>query len=584
MYPEFRLNDHGNIMPKLCIVKPSGGTEDLPLTKSRYSIGRFADNDIHLNDSDISRHHCLLQIQNSEYIIEDLGSHNGTFLNGRKVDKATLNHGDRVKIGHHVILFLTGDLPPSLSESGPYTIDENYDELLSTLTAPVHEFREKIKPVELKRLLEKEQKTFLLLLDLSNALSMEHSVEDVCRKATDFLLESTEAENAWICLLHQDQKTLVPVISRSREENGMKTASIVLSRTITDRILNEHRGIVTSDALADERFAHGQSIADSGLRSVACAPLLGKSGTFGIIYMQNNTEVGVFTQEDLRLLCAVASQIGLAIENARFSEELKKTNENLERLVEERTAALAQTQMKLYQTEKIASLSRLVAGVAHEINNPLGALKSNLDLLTGMTEKIAAGSAQNPDESEQLGSLTELGRTSSAACARIMSVVRSLSSFAHLDKAALKMSDINSGIRNTVQLMDPLLAADVDIELKLGEIPPTHCYPALLNEAFMNLLVNACQAIEGSGRVTIETCCEDNNIIVKIQDTGCGIPQDRLQTIFDPGFTTKGRGVGVGLGLPIVSSVIREHKGSVEVESETGKGSLFTIRLPVYGA
>ena len=580
MYQEFRLNDHGSIMPKLCIVKPTGGTEDLPLVKSRYSIGRLADNDIYVNDSDISRHHCLLQLQNSAFVIEDLGSHNGTYLNGRKVDRATLNHGDRVKIGRHVILFLSGDPPASLPESGPtHSIDENYDELISTLTAPLHEFREKVNPVELKRLLEKEQKTFRLLLDLSNALSTERSVEDVCRKATDFLLESTEAENAWLCLLDRDQKTLVPVISPTRGEKDMKTASVVLSRTITDRILNERRGIVTSDALADERFAHGESIADSGLRSVACAPLLGKSGTFGIIYMQNNTEVGAFTQEDLRLLCAVASQIGLAIENARFSEELKKTNENLEQLVEERTAALAQTQMKLYQAEKIASLSRLVAGVAHEINNPLGALKSNLDLLTGITGRIAAGSAQNPDESERLCSLAELGRTSSAACARIMSVVRSLSSFAHLDKAAFKVSDINSGIRDTVQLIDPLLAEDVDIELKLGEIPPIQCYPALLNEAFMNLLVNACQSIEGSGRVTIETFCEDDNIIVKIRDTGCGIPRDQLRTIFDPGFTTKGRGVGVGLGLPIVSSVIREHKGSIEVESETGRGSLFTIRL-----
>ena len=567
-------------MPKLRIVKPTGGTEDLPLVKSRYSIGRLADNDIYVNDSDISRHHCLLQLQNSAFVIEDLGSHNGTYLNGRKVDRATLNHGDRVKIGRHVILFLSGDPPASLPESGPtHSIDENYDELISTLTAPLHEFREKVNPVELKRLLEKEQKTFRLLLDLSNALSTERSVEDVCRKATDFLLESTEAENAWLCLLDRDQKTLVPVISPTRGEKDMKTASVVLSRTITDRILNERRGIVTSDALADERFAHGESIADCGLRSVACAPLLGKSGTFGIIYMQNNTEVGAFTQEDLRLLCAVASQIGLAIENARFSEELKKTNENLEQLVEERTAALAQTQMKLYQAEKIASLSRLVAGVAHEINNPLGALKSNLDLLTGITGRIAAGSAQNPDESERLCSLAELGRTSSAACARIMSVVRSLSSFAHLDKAAFKVSDINSGIRDTVQLIDPLLAEDVDIELKLGEIPPIQCYPALLNEAFMNLLVNACQSIEGSGRVTIETFCEDDNIIVKIRDTGCGIPRDQLRTIFDPGFTTKGRGVGVGLGLPIVSSVIREHKGSIEVESETGRGSLFTIRL-----
>jgi len=395
------------------------------------------------------------------------------------------------------------------------------------------------------------------------------------------LLELTEAERAVIYLLLEDKKTLSEVTSCVREGSAASERSMILSRTIADRILSERRGIITSDAVADERFAYGQSVAAAGLRSVACAPLLGKGGNLGILYIENNTEVGAFVHEDLQLLCGIASQIGLAIENARFYEELKRTNENLENIVEERTAALAQTQLKLYQAEKIASLSRLVAGVAHEINNPLGALRSNLDLLTTMSGQLSSDSAASKSEEELLMSFGELNRTCIAACTRIASVVRSLNSFAHLDEAAYKLSDINEGLTTSIRLLDPALTRNVDVRLKFSEIPQIPCFPSLLNEAFMNLLVNACESIEGSGVLTVETGCEGSNIIILIRDSGRGIAREHLRTIFEPGFTTKGKGVGIGLGLPIVSSVIKEHRGSIEVESEVNQGSLFTIRLPV---
>jgi len=319
----------------------------------------------------------------------------------------------------------------------------------------------------------------------------------------------------------------------------------------------------------------------SGLHSVACAPMLGKSGNLGILYIENKTTVGAFTHEDLQLLCAVASQIGLAIENAKFFETLKSTNENLERLVEERTASLAEARLKLYQVEKIASLSRLAAGVAHEINNPLGALKSNVDLLTSSINRLAASPGRSVDEAVTFQDLADLGRASASACARIFSVVRSLVSFARLDEAEFKFADVNDGIKTTVQLLSPALTRNIQIELRLGEVPPVPCYPALLNEAFMNLLVNACQAIKESGQVLVETKREADHAVITIRDNGRGIPPEHLNAIFDPGFTTKGVGVGVGLGLPVVYSVIQEHQGSVSVVSTIGKGSIFTLRLPL---
>jgi signal transduction histidine kinase len=569
-------------MPRLHIRGPSGRTEDLLLVKSKYLVGRSPNNDIVLEDSDVSRRHCLLKLHNHDFDVEDLGSRNGTYLNGRRIEKAHLRSGDLLQIGRHLMDYIIESGPGSIEESNlSLTIDESYDTLMSQLTTRFGKSPGDSGMPKASSQKPKGDKTFYLLLDLSNALSSERSAEDVCTKGAKILLELTEAERAVIYLLQEDQKTLFEVTSCTREGSTAAEKSMILSRTIADRILSERRGIITSDAIADERFAYGRSVAAAGLRSVACAPLLGRRGNVGILYIENNTEVGAFTHEDLQLLCGIASQIGLAIENARFYEALKNTNENLEAIVAERTAALAQAQVKLYQAEKIATLSRLVAGVAHEINNPLGALMSNLDLLTAITAQLGLSSARNKEEKEYLSSFADLGRTSIAACSRIESVVRSLNSFAHLDEAAYKLSDINEGLRTSVQLLSPALTRDIDIKLKLEKVPQMPCFPTLLNEAFMNLLVNACEAIEGSGWITIETRADAASITILICDSGRGIPEEHLRNIFDPGFTTKGKGVGIGLGLSIVYSIIREHQGNIEVKSAVNRGSTFTIRLPI---
>jgi two-component system NtrC family sensor kinase len=174
-----------------------------------------------------------------------------------------------------------------------------------------------------------------------------------------------------------------------------------------------------------------------------------------------------------------------------------------------------------------------------------------------------------------------ISHDSVSACARIMSVVRSLSSLARLDEADFKIASVNDGLSAVVQLLDPSARRRVEVILNLGDVPPIPCYPALLNEAFMNLLNNACQSIQKSGQVGIETRKEGESVVISIRDTGSGIEREHLDKIFDPGFTTKGVGVGVGLGLAVAYSVIKEHNGSIEAESEPGQGSTFTIRLPI---
>jgi len=544
---------------------------ELPLERPRYSVGRSADNDIVLEGAGVSRHHCAIEFDGQRYYVRDLESHNGVYVNGALVDRAELRPKDEIRIGNSVMVYE----PETEPITDSFTIEQDYDEVVSQLRSGGAAVAEP----------EKERRTLALLCDLSFELSTVTSTEDVARKAIQILLETTRAERGAIFLLEGGSGTLKPVVVCERGAPKPGSEPVALSSTVAHRILSERKGLIAADAAADPRFSHGQSVVLRGLRSICCAPLVGKGGDLGVLYLENNRVLAAFTTEDLRLLCAVASQIALTVENARFFDALKRSNEELERLVEQRTAALRETELRLYQTEKMSSLSRLVAGVTHEINSPLGALKANLEVLNAVGHRLAearSGAGEQLDESWQ--GMLEVLQESLAACGRIMAVVRSLRSYARLDESEFKVADVNEGVKAAIELLDPSVRRNVAIELALGAVPPIACFPALLNEAFTNLLVNACQACqraEGGGKVRIETGLEGSSVSVAISDNGPGIPPEQQAKIFDPGFTTKGVGVGLGLGLSIAYLVVREHGGSITLHSHPGAGATFTVRLPV---
>ena len=271
-------------------------------------------------------------------------------------------------------------------------------------------------------------------------------------------------------------------------------------------------------------------------------------------------------------------------------EALQQANNELEQKVEERTRELRQKQAQLVQAEKMASLGQLVAGVAHEINTPLGALKSNIDVFTRSVQKIKEvihdpkmpqELRESADISKRLTSVETLNAHNQTAIDRIVLIVNSLRKFARLDEAELDEVDIHEGLENTLILVQHELKNKVEIIKDYGTLPLVKCYPNQLNQVFMNVLVNASHAIEGHGKISIHTYHQDNSAIIEIQDTGKGISQKDLQRIFDPGFTTKGFGVGTGLGLSIVYQIMKDHKGMIEVESEVGQGTTFRIILPI---
>lgn len=297
-------------------------------------------------------------------------------------------------------------------------------------------------------------------------------------------------------------------------------------------------------------------------------------------------------------------------------EELQRHRDHLEELVQSRTESLLHTtvaleerQAQLLHSERMASLGQLVAGIAHEINNPLGYITSNLatlsQYLSVFTELIKLyrelGDGLGPEpqgpqaellarirslqEQEELdyllGDVTELLNDSREGAHRVADIVQSLKAFVREDSKQPELVDVNKEMATTLKVVWNQLKYRCEVKCDYGKVPPILGRPAQLNQVFTHVLLNAVQAIPERGAITISTLHEGDEVLVRISDTGHGMTPDVLSKIFSPFFTTKPPGKGAGLGLSISEGIMTSHKGRIEVQSQFGKGSTFTLRLPV---
>ncbi len=292
-------------------------------------------------------------------------------------------------------------------------------------------------------------------------------------------------------------------------------------------------------------------------------------------------------------------QIGEHFNNMMHVLEVKS------RELEDAYSELKNTQAQILQREKMASIGQLAAGVAHEINNPTGFIMSNLGTLGKYVDKLteyinAQSLALESIKAEELsaglketrkklkldyviGDVGQLIQESIDGAERIKKIVQNLKNFSRVDQAEYKAADINECIESTLNIVWNELKYKTTVEKEYGSLPLIKCYPQQLNQIFMNLLVNAAQAIEKQGTIKIKTWNGngDGTVNISISDTGSGIPEDKLDKIFDPFFTTKPVGKGTGLGLSIVYDIVKKHKGDIRVESTVGSGTAFTIKIPV---
>jgi signal transduction histidine kinase len=293
--------------------------------------------------------------------------------------------------------------------------------------------------------------------------------------------------------------------------------------------------------------------------------------------------------EELRLQQEELKTINEVLENQK--EELQRTLENLK-----------QTQAQLVQSEKMASIGQLVAGIAHEINNPVTFISAGVDSLnTNLEEvrqvleiyhKINISNVKEKLEEieklkekmeyeEALREINKLIESIKAGTERTTEIVKGLRTFSRLDEDVLKVANIHEGLDSTLILLHNKYKEQIDIEKNYGDIPEVECYPGQLNQVFMNILSNAIDSIDNKGTITITTIKSNGKIVISIRDTGRGIPDNVRSKIFEPFFTTKEIGHGTGLGLSISHGIIEKHNGTIKVISEIGKGSEFIISLPI---
>lgn len=290
----------------------------------------------------------------------------------------------------------------------------------------------------------------------------------------------------------------------------------------------------------------------------------------------------------------------------QMSEQFNKMMHILEsknRELEKTYRELKDTQTKVLQQEKMASIGQLAAGVAHEINNPLAFISSNLGTLGKYIDRLTEFINTQSEIIESFKSIEvmkrvrekrdnlkldyiaedikELVKESLDGSDRVRKIVQGLKTFARVDEADYKCADINECIESTINIVWNELKYKTKLKRDFGNLPPTKCFPQQLNQVFMNILINAAHAIEKQGEITVKTWHEEGFIFIAISDTGCGIPDENLTRIFEPFFTTKEVGKGTGLGLSIAYEIVKKHQGEITIQSEVGRGTTFIVKIPI---
>lgn len=328
--------------------------------------------------------------------------------------------------------------------------------------------------------------------------------------------------------------------------------------------------------------------------SSMCWPLTLKGTVMGVLAVNRFEPQPAFEDKDLHRGGIMVNMLALVIENLRMHREQQQRIAKLSQLNEEMrnmNRQLADTQAQLLQQEKMASIGQLAAGVAHEINNPLGFVSSNLRSLTGYVNELiqraskdSAAVAADEDLQYLIEDVPLLVKETSDGLERVRKIVQDLRDFSRIDSAdEWELSDVNANLQKAINVGLVDYKSRIDIQTEWGDVPPVQCLASQINQVFLNILLNAAQAISAAGTIVVRTRRDPStqSVVIEFEDTGCGISPDNLTRIFEPFFTTKPVGSGTGLGLSLAYSIVKKHHGSLSASSESGSGSRFTLSLPL---
>lgn len=447
----------------------------------------------------------------------------------------------------------------------------------------------------------------MLLINLSNQIVNIHDDQELYQTVVKNISKITEFDKVCIISLDQKNQTFVHTVSEGISPTKEYLNELPNRMELINSLL-QNKHLQSSD---DKRF---HPLFES-LSSIILISIGRIDSLFGILSIGTDKDISPLTSEDIELFESLGNQMAITIENndyirrstemikklteaevrEKYLKELEATNaildsknQDLQKLYDE----LKNTQAQLIHSEKMASLGQLVAGISHELNNPIGFIYANIKQLKSYTDRIekftkTLDNKENDNKNSKsnqiesiLPDLKNLIDDTINGSQMVKNLVDNLRKFSHLDQAQWKEVDIHQGIESSLMILNPELKHRIIVNKEYNAVRMIECNPGQINQVFLNLLSNAAQAIEGEGVITIKTSEDANCLYVAITDTGSGIPSIVQNKIFDPFFTTKDVGKGTGLGLSISYSIIKNHNGKIEVDSKVNKGTTFTLTLP----
>jgi len=365
------------------------------------------------------------------------------------------------------------------------------------------------------------------------------------------------------------------LIGFRRKKLSLKTSGLLIGhlKKIKSAEIKEELTLKIKDSSSKEETSQLIQLKEemSKMEAEVCLALLSKGELGGILILGRKISGSPYSKQDLELLQTLANQAAIALDNARLYQEVKNWGKELTRKVKEKTEELRKSQAQLLQSEKLAGIGQLAAGIAHEIRNPLGIIATSLYYLNEILPK----KKEDTKRHFQIINM-EINRCES--------IINNLLEFSHKSTQEIELIDVNQLLNITLSLVEKdLFVKDIKLIKKFRHSPTIKANMDEMKQVFLNLILNATQAMPRGGKLDIATSISKNKRVrIQVADSGTGIPEKHLSKIFDPFFTTKAPGEGTGLGLTLVHTIVERCKGTIQAKSQGAKGTIFTIEFPIF--
>lgn len=565
-------------MPSLFVIKGRDQGTRIRLDGTTVTLGRGASNAIQLHDTEVSREHAEFRRRGEAFMIRDLESSNGTFVNGEQITEHELKSGDQLQLGRTVLLY-TGvtegrveDLADKISIVSRH---EEGDASRIVHAMPQSEGSEILSPPENETSspwLARARSNLQIMYRTALAVSHTLDIDQLLARIMEMIFEWVDADRGCIMLKEVETGQLVPKVRRHR--NGLHSEErITISQTILDYVVDRNEGVLTSNARDDDRWDAAKSILRMGVREAICVPMQGRYDVVGVIYidtlvtpqrMLQQGSPNKFTQEHLKLMIAIAHQAALAVEDTTYYKQM-------------------------VQAERLAAVGQTIASLSHHIKNILQGVRGGSYLIEmGMKDHakaIAGGEVDVAAAEKAVGIMRKGWGIVEKNQERISTLVMDMLTFSKEREPVPEPASLNELVCDVVELMKAR-ATDEHVELVWLPAPamPTLMFdPEAMHRAVLNVVTNAIDACHDrtDGRVEVSTQYSQAEKMARVAvvDNGSGIEEEDLERIFAVFVSRKG-GRGTGLGLPVSQKILEEHGGRIRAESKPNQGSRFTIEFP----